>query len=153
MRRHHGDAQVEQAVAEADRALEPVQGLGADALQPVVGRAGRGRGGGGAVAGRVGGGGRRRGRRGPLLRRPPPAALLQLGDVRVALVVHLPGFTEDPASFDVRCRDREMCFLIVNSNISFLRCCRASKKWYVRVPEVRYEPTVSLLLSITGYAI
>lgn len=82
VRRHHGDAQVEEAVAEADRALEPVQGLGRHAAlhRGVV------------VVGVV---------RLLLAGRPPLAGLPQLADVTVALVVHLPGLAEDPAALDV----------------------------------------------------
>ena len=38
VRGHHGDAQVEQAVAETDRALQPVHSLGADPVQAPRGR-------------------------------------------------------------------------------------------------------------------
>lgn len=84
--RHHGDAQVEEAVAEADGALEPVQGLGRDAVlhwRVVVGVV-RGE---GLLVGRG----------------PPLAGLLQLADVTVALVVHFPRLTQNPASFDISC--------------------------------------------------
>lgn len=43
-----------------------------------------------------------------LFRGSSPAALLQVCDVAVTFVVHLPGFTEDPASFDVCCQEIEV---------------------------------------------
>lgn len=100
MRRDHGDAEVEEAVAEADRTFQPIQGLRADGVR-FLGRAlpGRRR---AALLGLLGGGGPRRGQ---LPRRPFPAALLEVGDVAVTLVVHLPGFAEGPASFDVSCEE------------------------------------------------
>lgn len=89
--RYHGDAQVEQAVAKTDRALEPLQGLRAHPKGPL----GWGR---GLVAVGLFSGWRGR----PLLVGGPPlAAILQLVDVAITLVVHLPGFAEDPASSDV----------------------------------------------------
>ena len=84
VRRYHGDAQVEEAVAEADGALEPVQGLGRHVALHW-----------GVVVGVVRG-------EGLLVKGGPPlTARLQLADVTVALVVHLPRFTENPASFDI----------------------------------------------------
>lgn len=73
---------MKEPVAKADRALEPVQGLGRHATlhRGVV------------VVGIV---------RLLLPRRPPLAGLPQLADVTVALVVHLPGLAEDPAALDV----------------------------------------------------
>lgn len=87
---YHGDAQVEEAVAEADGALEPVQGLGRHAvLQWRV------------VVGVV--------RREGLLvdRGPPLTGVLKLADVTVALIVHFPRLTKDPASFDISCKWRQ----------------------------------------------
>lgn len=60
------------------------------------------------MVGEVGGGGQRLRRSRLLFRRPSSAALLQVCDVAVALVVHLPGFAEDPASFDVGCQEIEV---------------------------------------------
>lgn len=98
MRRDHGDAEVEEAIPEADRTFQPIQGLRADGVRS-LGRAppGRRR---AALPGLVGG--RGPGRR-QLPGRPFPAALLEVRDVAVTLVVHLPGFAEGPASFDVSC--------------------------------------------------
>lgn len=36
-------------------------------------------------------------------RGPPLTSLLQLADVTVALIVHFPCLTKNPAAFDVRC--------------------------------------------------
>lgn len=43
-----------------------------------------------------------------MARGPPLAGFLQLADVAVALVVHLPRLAEDPASFDVRWVDASL---------------------------------------------
>ncbi len=77
---------MEEAVAEADRALEPVQGLGCHGIlhwRVVVGVVRR---------------------EGLLMYRGPPLTrLLQLADITVALIVHFPRLTKNPASFDVSC--------------------------------------------------
>lgn len=77
---------MEEAVAKADGALEPVQGLGRHAVLHWC-----------IVVGVVRG-------NGVLVDRGPPlTGLLQLADVAVALVVHFPGLAKNPASFDIRC--------------------------------------------------
>lgn len=77
---------MEEAVAEADGALEPVQGLGRHAVlhrRVVVGVVRR---------------------EGVLVDRGARlTGLLQLADVTVALVVHFPRLAENPASFDICC--------------------------------------------------
>lgn len=77
---------MEETVAEADGALEPVQGLRRHAVLHW-----------GVVVGVV--------CRGGLLvdRGPPLAGVLQLADVTVALIVHFPRLTKDPASLDISC--------------------------------------------------
>lgn len=77
---------MEETIAKADGALEPVQGLcGHPVLHWSV------------VVGVVC-------RRGLLVDRGPPlAGVLQLADVTVALIVHFPRLTKDPASFDISC--------------------------------------------------
>lgn len=93
VRGHHGDAEVEEAVAEADGALEAAQGLGRRRLHPrrrhcvVVPPICR-------LSHRRQGG---RGGRSSLL-----VGILQQADVAVALVVHLPGLAEDPSPLNVR---------------------------------------------------
>lgn len=87
VRRDHGDAQVEQAIAEADGALEPVQGLDRHAVLHrcvVV-----------SVVRLMMDGG------------PPLTGFLQLADVTVALIVHFPRLAKDPASFDISCKWRQ----------------------------------------------
>lgn len=87
MWRYHGDAQVEEAVTEADWALEAVQGFGCDTILH-----------GCIVVGVVCW-------EGVLVPRGPPLiGVLQLADVAVALIVHFPSLTENPASFDIRCQ-------------------------------------------------
>ena len=87
VRGHHRDAQVEEAIAEADGTFESVQGLQRDFVLHrgvavgVIRREGLLINGGSSLTG-----------------------LLELANVTVALVVHLPGLTEDPASFDVCCQ-------------------------------------------------
>lgn len=77
---------MEEAIAKADRALKSVQGLSCHAILHWC-----------VVVGIV--------RREGLLadRGPPLTGLLQLADVTVALIVHFPCLTENPASFDIRC--------------------------------------------------
>lgn len=74
---------MEEAVAKADGALEPVQGLD---CHGVLHRC--------VVVSVV---------RLLLDRGPPLAGFLQLADVTVALIVHFPRLTKDPASFDISC--------------------------------------------------
>lgn len=70
---------MEKAIAEADGALEPVQGLsGHPVLHVVI-----------SVVRLL------------LHRRPPSAGVLQLADVAVAFIIHFPCFTKDPASFNI----------------------------------------------------
>lgn len=77
---------MEEAIAKADGALEPVQGLGCHAVFHRC-----------IVVGVVRS-------EGVLVDRGPPlTGLLQLADVTVALIVHFPCLTENPASFDIRC--------------------------------------------------
>lgn len=74
---------MEKAIAKADRALEPIQGLSSN---PILDRC--------IVTGIV---------CLMLHRRLPSAGVLQLADVTVAFIVHFPCFTKDPASFDISC--------------------------------------------------
>lgn len=77
---------MEEAISKADGALEPVQGLSCHAILHWC-----------VVVGVVCGEG--------LLadRGPPLTGLLQLADVTVALIVHFPCFTKNPAAFDICC--------------------------------------------------
>lgn len=78
---------MEEAVAKTDGALEPVEGLGCHAVLHRWG----------VVVGVVCG-------QGLLLEGGPPlTGLLQLADVTMALVVHFPRLTKNPASFNVSC--------------------------------------------------
>lgn len=74
---------MEEAVAKADGALQPVQGL--DCYSVLHGC---------VVVSVV---------RLRLDRGPPLTGSLQLADVTVTLIVHFPGLTKDPASFDISC--------------------------------------------------
>ena len=83
---HHGNAEMEQAVAKADRAFQAVEGIFRDHIGLSRWH---------VMIGLV------RGQRLLLGGRPLMAGLLQLIDVTVALVVHFPSLAEDPASFNV----------------------------------------------------
>lgn len=84
--RHHRNTQVKEPIAEADRTFQAIQNLFCYPGTTLSCR---------VVVGLI------RNQRPLLVGGSSPAGFLQLADVAVAFVVHFPGLTEDPASFDV----------------------------------------------------